>query len=356
MRIAFDVSPLSHPRTGIGNYIRGSLAGPGGGGRPGARDRRLRADEPAGPPRDPRGSRRPPGRGAPARASRLTPLPHGVEQAWAPAGRALPRAVRRPPLHGLDVPAAAGGVRATTIHDLVPLRFPEWVTPRTRRDARREVRRTARTCDVIFTNSGYTANDVVELLGVPRERVRVARPGLGPGFSADGRRADLGGPYILGVGTLEPRKNLARLVEAWRLLDGGLSARARGRRGLGRAAAARRPRHSSARLRLRRGAAGALPRRGGLRLPVAVRGLRDPDRRGDGVRDARRRLSAPVARRGLRRRGRSRRPRRSGGDRRRDRRGDRPPRRARAEGARARRAVHLARGRGDDPARLRGGA
>ena len=27
MRIAFDVSPLSHPRTGIGNYIRGSLAG-----------------------------------------------------------------------------------------------------------------------------------------------------------------------------------------------------------------------------------------------------------------------------------------------------------------------------------------
>ena len=27
MRIAFDVSPLSHPRTGIGNYVRGSLAG-----------------------------------------------------------------------------------------------------------------------------------------------------------------------------------------------------------------------------------------------------------------------------------------------------------------------------------------
>ena len=27
MRIAFDVSPLSHPRTGVGNYIRGSLAG-----------------------------------------------------------------------------------------------------------------------------------------------------------------------------------------------------------------------------------------------------------------------------------------------------------------------------------------
>ena len=27
MRIAVDVSPLSHPRTGIGNYIRGSLAG-----------------------------------------------------------------------------------------------------------------------------------------------------------------------------------------------------------------------------------------------------------------------------------------------------------------------------------------
>ena len=49
----------------------------------------------------------------------------------------------------------------------------------------------------------------------------------------------------------------------------------------------------AARLRRRRRAGGALPRRGGLRLPLAVRGLRHADRRGDGVRDARRRLGPP---------------------------------------------------------------
>ena len=48
VRIVVDVSPLSHPRTGIGNYIRGSLAGmaAAAGGR--ARAPRVRADEPAG--------------------------------------------------------------------------------------------------------------------------------------------------------------------------------------------------------------------------------------------------------------------------------------------------------------------
>ncbi|HET9242477.1 MAG TPA: glycosyltransferase family 1 protein, partial [Gaiella sp.] len=35
----------------------------------------------------------------------------------------------------------------------------------------------------------------------------------------EGEKADLGGPAILALGTIEPRKNLARLVEAWRLLD-----------------------------------------------------------------------------------------------------------------------------------------
>jgi glycosyltransferase involved in cell wall biosynthesis len=51
------------------------------------------------------------------------------------------------------------------------------------------------------------------LLEVPRERVRVARPGLGPSFAQTGERADLGAPYVLGVGTLEPRKNQAYLLD-----------------------------------------------------------------------------------------------------------------------------------------------
>jgi glycosyltransferase involved in cell wall biosynthesis len=59
---------------------------------------------------------------------------------------------------------------------------------------------------------------VVELLRVPEERIAVAYPGIDPRFRADGERADLGGPYVLTVSTLEPRKNLPALVQAFTLL------------------------------------------------------------------------------------------------------------------------------------------
>jgi alpha-1,3-rhamnosyl/mannosyltransferase len=114
-------------------------------------------------------------------------------------------------------PPQRGGVRATTVHDLVPVRFPEWAQARTRRmhaAKYRDVRR----CDAVFANSAFTARDVVELLGVPSGRVHVACPGVDPIFRVEGAKADLGGPYVLSVATLEPRKNLGVLVEAFRLL------------------------------------------------------------------------------------------------------------------------------------------
>ena len=149
--------------------------------------------------------------------------------------------------------------------------------------------------------------DLVDVLGIEEDRIVQAPPGLPDGLGPDGDAADLGGPAILALGTIEPRKNLARLVEAWRLLADGARARPRRRRGLGRPARPRRPAHPAARLRAGRGDRAALPGRGRLRVPVDLRGVRHADRRGDGVRDARRRLDAPVAGRGLRRRGRARR-------------------------------------------------
>ena len=115
-------------------------------------------------------------------------------------------------------PPQRGGVRATTVHDLVPLRFPEWVQPETLRMHGRKYEHAARTCDRVFVNSRFTAGEVVELLGVPEERVVVAYPGIDPRFHAEGVSADLGGPYVLTVSTLEPRKNLPALVEAFTLL------------------------------------------------------------------------------------------------------------------------------------------
>ena len=215
MRIVLDVTPLSRPRTGIGNYLRGMVAGLV---EVTAGEHEVVAFAPTGP----RGRARVRASLAGLRLEQRLPLlprAHWWRTAWSRAGR--------PPVErfagSLDVfhfsdwmyPAQRGGVRATTIHDLVPLRFPQWVQPRTVAMHVPKYRNAAETCDVIFANSQFTAGEVVELLGVEDERIRVAYPAVDPIFFADGPGAALGAPYVLTVATLEPRKNLAALVEAF---------------------------------------------------------------------------------------------------------------------------------------------
>ena len=212
MRIAFDVSPLSHPRTGVGNYIRGSLAG---------------LVEAAGSehevvpfaPTSPEGKKRIPAAlvGIPVEPRlRFLPFAHHWRQAWSRVGRPPVEQFLGPVdvLHFSDwmYPPQRGGVRSTMVHDLIPLRFPEWVQGRTKRMHGAKYRNAARTCDVIFVNSEFTKGEVVELLGVAPAKVVVAYPGVE--ISPDGESADLGRPYVLTVATLEPRKNLETLLDA----------------------------------------------------------------------------------------------------------------------------------------------
>ena len=233
MRIVFDVSPLSHRLSGVGNYIRGSL---GGLVEAAAGRHEIVAFAPTSAA----------GRNAIPQALggldvelRLVALP--FSQRWRDAWSRL----GRPPLErvvgAFDVfhysdwmyPPQSSGVRATTIHDLVPLRFPEWTTAKTQSMHNAKYADTVRTCDLVFVNSEYTGADVVERLGVAPERVHVARPGLKPEFRPDGERSDLGRPYVLTVATLEPRKNLETLAQAHRLLGGRLLLAAAGGSGWG---------------------------------------------------------------------------------------------------------------------------
>ncbi|HEV8462328.1 MAG TPA: glycosyltransferase family 1 protein [Gaiellaceae bacterium] len=225
MRIAFDVSPLSHERTGVNNYIRGSLSGLAEVARPQGHEIVAFA------PTSPKGKRVIPEALAGIDVElKLLALPgaHGWRTAWSMAG--YPPAERLigrfDALHFTDwmYPPQSRGLRATTIHDLVPLHHPEWTTKRTRAMHGRKYRNAALTCDVVFANSAFTADDFATTLDFPRERVLVAHPGIAPEFTADGDAADLGGPYVLTVATLEPRKNLGNLVEGFGpLAETGLS-------------------------------------------------------------------------------------------------------------------------------------
>jgi glycosyltransferase involved in cell wall biosynthesis len=217
MRIVVDVSPLSLPRTGIGNYLRGMVAGLAeiAEGR-----HEIIAFAPSGPRR--RTRIREALAGVPVELMLpLLPRAQWGRSAWSRLGRPAVETFVGPlgVFHFSDwmYPAQRAGVRATTVHDLVPLRFPGWVQPKTLRMHKPKYE-AARGCDVVFANSRFTAGEVVELLGVPEERVAVAYPGVDPRFRPDGERADLGGPYVLSVATLEPRKNLPALVEAFSLL------------------------------------------------------------------------------------------------------------------------------------------
>jgi glycosyltransferase involved in cell wall biosynthesis len=235
MRIAFDVSPLSHERTGVNNYIRGSLAGLAEVARPRGHDIVAFA------PTSPAGRRVIPEALTGIDVElKLTTLPgaHGWRTAWSMAG--YPPAERFigrfDVLHFTDwmYPPQQRGIRATTIHDLVPVHHPEWTTKRTQAMHRRKYRNAALTCDVVFANSGYTADDFAKTYEFPRERILVAHPGVAPEFTADGEPEDLGGPYLLTVATLEPRKNLGTLVDAFALLgDAGLSLVVAGGQGWG---------------------------------------------------------------------------------------------------------------------------
>jgi glycosyltransferase involved in cell wall biosynthesis len=219
VRIVVDVSPLGHQRTGIGNYLLGML---GGLVQAIGEDDQLVAFAPAGPRRKRVIERVLDGLPVERRVILVPPSAHTWRTAWSRLGRGPVEwlAGRLDVFHFSDwmYPPQRAGVRTTTVYDLIPLHFPEWVAPLTRRMHGRKYRNAARTCDLIFAISSYTADDAAETLHFPRERIRVAYPGVDERFRPEGERRDLGAPYVLGVSTVEPRKNLDVLLDAFALV------------------------------------------------------------------------------------------------------------------------------------------
>jgi glycosyltransferase involved in cell wall biosynthesis len=126
-------------------------------------------------------------------------------------------------------PTSPGVPVVLTVHDLAILRYPEAFPRWHRLYGRTGLRRTLAAADAIVAVSELTKQEVVELAGILPERVRVVPNGVDDVFTEDGAAVE--GDYVLGVATLEPRKNLGRAVEAARLA--GVELRVVGARGWG---------------------------------------------------------------------------------------------------------------------------
>jgi glycosyltransferase involved in cell wall biosynthesis len=116
-----------------------------------------------------------------------------------------------------------------TVHDLAVFRRPEAFPTWTRTYSRVVVPRVVRAARIVAAVSEFTACELESVLRVPRARIRVVPNAAAPAFTEDGPRES--GDYLLAVGTLEPRKNLTRAIEAARRL--GIELRVAGQSGWG---------------------------------------------------------------------------------------------------------------------------
>jgi glycosyltransferase involved in cell wall biosynthesis len=131
----------------------------------------------------------------------------------------LPMKAKRDGVDVLHCPTHRAPARSpvplvVTFHDLAVLRHPETFNRWTRTYSRLVLPRVAKAARRLIAVSEFTKRELIDLLDVPEEKVRVIPNAVGPPFEAHGEAAS--GDYVLAVSTLEPRKNLPRLVEAYR--------------------------------------------------------------------------------------------------------------------------------------------
>lgn len=126
------------------------------------------------------------------------------------------------------VPKGVHGKVVNTIYDVVWLRYPETMDAKNLQRITQDIHYSIDRSDRIVTISESTKRDLVELLHIPAEKIVVAPPGVDQAiFQRNYSKVQLQqirdkyslpSHYILYMGTLEPRKNIERLVQAFALL------------------------------------------------------------------------------------------------------------------------------------------
>lgn len=129
----------------------------------------------------------------------------------------------RPRLRGFDVvhgpnytvPPTDGAARLVTVHDLTAWRFPDLVDHHSR-GYPRHLARVLADGGHVHAVSHHTGRELEAELGVDPDRIHVIPNGLAPSPPGDARRGRelVGAPYVLAIGTIEPRKDHVSLIRA----------------------------------------------------------------------------------------------------------------------------------------------
>ena len=130
------------------------------------------------------------------------------------------------------MPPLRRGRTVLTVHDAAFRRFPETLEARNLQHLERTVPESMRRADAVIADTHFAAEELRDLFPDARHRVFAVPLGIGPQWRAPSRdvvtstlnRRAIRPPFVLTVGTLEPRKNHVLLVEAFeRLDDAGIS-------------------------------------------------------------------------------------------------------------------------------------
>jgi glycosyltransferase involved in cell wall biosynthesis len=125
------------------------------------------------------------------------------------------------------IPPFVRGKKIVMIHDMAVYRFPETVRGRTKRMLRLSLRQTLKRADCVITVSEFSKQEILSFFDYPEKKIKVVyngadletyRADIAPESIRRVREAyELPEEYILYLGTLEPRKNIERLIEAYGL-------------------------------------------------------------------------------------------------------------------------------------------
>jgi len=120
-------------------------------------------------------------------------------------------------------PTLSGVPTLLTVHDLSFIRDPDSAWPSLRAFLKKAVPRSVKRATHVLADSQATKNDLVELFGTPAAKITVLYSGVDARFTPVRDQAEIDRgcakyqvprPFILSVGTLQPRKNYGRLIEA----------------------------------------------------------------------------------------------------------------------------------------------